>query len=257
MKNVLLPLIMFAVLYCSCNNEASHTQQASKDTAAVQPKTDSAALKVSGIYAGFVPCADCEGIQTFLSLHPDLTYSLEETYYKKDEQVFRTASTWKLDNGKIILYDKEQVRLSYQLDGDKLYQLDHEGHRISGNLGDKYVLNRQGMIDKSRFKDKAGAGVDFIGHGTEPFWGIEIDTQKEIMLMGPHFKDTVRVPYAQPQVTNNVRQYHIETGKTKLDITLSPQFCSDGMSDMLYEYKVSIRYNNKEYNGCGTLINSF
>jgi uncharacterized membrane protein len=241
----------------ACNNEASHTESVSTDTTVQQPKVDSVALQASGVYGGFVPCPDCEGIMTYLSLHPDMTYSLEETFYKKDDQVFRTASTWKIDNGKIMLYDKDKIKLSFLRDNEKLYQLDHEGNRISGNLGDKYVLTKQSMIDKSRLKDKAAAGVDFIGHGNEPFWGIEIDKEKNITLMSPNFKDTVVVPYAAPSVTNNVREFHIEADKTKLDIILTPQFCSDGMSDMLYEYSVRINYNNKAYSGCGTLLNSF
>ncbi|RYG38246.1 MAG: hypothetical protein EOO01_29775 [Chitinophagaceae bacterium] len=257
MKNSILPFLLLAGICIACNNEASHTESVSKDSIVQQPKVDSAALQASGVYGGFVPCADCKGIMTYLSLHPDMTYSLEETYYERDDQVFRTASTWKMDNGKIILYDNDKIKLSFLRDNEKLYQLDHEGNRISGNLGDKYVLTKQGMIDKSRFKEKAAAGIDFIGHGTEPFWGIEIDKEKSITLTSPNFKDTIVVPYAEGSVANNVRQFHIESGKTKLDIVLTPQFCSDGMGDMLYEYSVRVKYNNKDYSGCGTLLNSF
>ena len=53
-----------------------------------------------------------------------MTYKLEETYYKKDEKVFRTTSTWKMENGKVVLYDNDKVRLSFLPDGNKLWQLD-------------------------------------------------------------------------------------------------------------------------------------
>jgi uncharacterized membrane protein len=256
MKNLICLLCFSSLSLFACNN-ATNTETASKDSATTQtPLVDSAALRMAGIYGGYVPCADCEGIITYLSLEPDMTYSLEETYYKKDEKVYRTASTWKLENGKVILYENDKVKLSFLPDGNKLWQLDHEGNRISGNLGDKYVLNKQEMADKSRLKEKADAGVDFAGHGNEPFWGLEIDKGNKIVFMSPNLKDTIMVPYAAPVLTNDIREYHIQTEKTKLDITLSPQFCSDGMSDFLYEYKVTVKYNDKVYSGCGSLLNS-
>ncbi len=254
MKNLISLLCFSSLLLNACNN-AANTDTTSKDSAIVQtPAVDSVALKTAGIYGGFVPCADCEGIITFLQLKPDMTYSLEETYYKKDEKVFRITSTWKMENGKVVLYENGKVKLSFLPDGNKLWQLDHEGNRISGNLGDKYVLNKQEMADKSRLKEKTDAGVDFAGHGNEPFWGLDIDKGNKITLTSPNLKDTVSVPYAEPTITNNVREYHIESEKTKLDITISPQYCSDGMSDFLYEYKVTVKYNNKIYSGCGSLL---
>ena len=48
----------------------------------------------------------------------------------------------------------------------------------------------------------------------------------------------------------------MEMEGSKMDISLFPQFCSDGMSDNLYEYKVVLKYNGKKYNGCGVLLNS-
>lgn len=256
MKNLICLLCFSSLLIYACNNGAD-TENASNDSVKIEkPVVDSTALKQAGLYGGYVPCADCEGIITYLLLNPDMTYSLEETYYKKDEKVYRTVSTWKIENGKVVLYDKGEVKLSFLADGNKLWQLDHQGNRISGNLGDKYVLNKQEMADKSKLKEKADAGVDFIGHGNEPFWGLEIDKGNKIIFTSPNFKDTVSVPYAEPVLTNNVRNYHIRTEKTKLDITVSPQFCSDGMSDFVYEYKVTVTYNDKEFSGCGILLNS-
>lgn len=256
MKNLIGLLSFSSLLLSACNNSAN-TDSANKDSAKVPVAVvDSLALKTAGIYGGFVPCADCEGIITYLSLNPDMTYKLEETYYKKDEKVFRTASTWKMEKGKVVLYDNDKIKLSFLPEGNKLWQLDHEGNRISGNLGDKYVLNKQEMADKTRLKEKADAGIDFIGHGNEPFWSVEIDKGNKIIFSSPNLKQPVSVPYAEPVVSNNVREYHIQTEATKLDIIISPQFCSDGMSDFLYEYKVSVKYNGKDFSGCGTLLNS-
>jgi uncharacterized membrane protein len=255
MKNWIV-LLSSASLLFACNN-AANTETASKDSATTQaPVVDSVALKTAGIYGGYVPCADCAGIITFLSLNADMTYKLEETYHKKDEKVFRTASTWKMENGKVVLYDNDKVKLSFLPEGNKLWQLDHEGNRISGNLGDKYVLNKQDKADKGRLKEKADAGIDFIGHGNEPFWSVEIDKGNKITFSSPNLKEPVSVPYVESVMANDTREYHIQSEATKLDITISPQFCSDGMSDFLYEYKVTVKYNKKDYSGCGTMLSA-
>jgi len=256
MKKLIYSLSFYSLLLCACNNSGNKSIPTDDSVNVKSAGIDSLALKAVGIYGGFVPCADCEGIITYLLLNPDMSYRLEETYYKKDEKVFRTNGSWKMDKGKVVLYDNNEVKLSFLNDGDKIWQLDSEGNRISGNLGDKYVLNRQEMADKKRLKEKADAGIDFIGHGNEPFWGLEIDNGNKIIFNNPDLKKPVNTPYTEPIISNDAREYHIQTEGTKLDIIISPQFCSDGMSDFLYEYKVSLQYNGKSYSGCGITVNA-
>ena len=256
MKNLIYFLSFYSLLLYACNNSGNKSISSDDSVKVKSTSIDSLALKATGIYGGFVPCADCEGIITYLLLNPDMSYRLEETYYKKDEKVFRTNGNWKMEKGKIILYDNNEVRLSFLTDGDKIWQLDSEGNRISGNLGNKFVLNRQEMADKNRLKEKADAGIDFIGHGNEPFWGLEIDKGNKIIFNNPDLKEPFNTPYADPIISNGIREYHIQTEATKLDIIISPQFCSDGMSDFLYEYKVSLKYKGKDYSGCGILLNA-
>lgn len=258
MKKLIYFLSFYSLLLCACNNSANKSNHPD-DSVKIKPVvTDSVALKAAGIYEGFVPCADCEGIIiTYLLLNPDMTYRLEETYSKKNDRAFRTNDSWKMDKGRIILYDSNELRLSFLVDGDKLWQLDSEGNRISGNLGDKYVLTRKEMADHKALKEKADAGIDFIGHGNEPSWSLEIDKGNKITFNRPDMKMPASTSYAEPITLNGFREYHIQTEAAKLDIVISPQFCSDGMSDFLYEYKVSLQYNGKNYSGCGVLLNTF
>jgi uncharacterized membrane protein len=240
-----------------CNNSANNKQATDTPSTANAEKpapVDPLALKATGIYYGYVPCADCEGIMTYLLLNPDLTYRLEETYYKKDDKVFLTNGSWKFDNGKIVLTEGDKIRQSYLAENGKLWQLDYEGNRISGNLGDKYVLNRQQKADNSSLKGKADAGIDFVAGGNEPFWSLDIDKGKSLTFNSPNIKTPISTPYAEPTITNGIREYTIETESTKLKLKISPQFCSDGMSDFIYEYKVDLELNKKKYSGCGRLL---
>ncbi|MGZ8549492.1 MAG: hypothetical protein ACXWV2_02475, partial [Chitinophagaceae bacterium] len=72
----------------------------------------------------------------------------------------------------------------------------------------------------------------------------------------PDMKEPVSTAYAEPVISGSGREYHLQSGAKKLDITISQQFCSDGMSDFLYEYKVSLKYNGENYSGCGILLNT-
>ena len=257
MKKIIYILVLPTLFLWACNNSASNNKQTGDSINSKAVFIDSVALKSAGIYGGYVPCADCDGIITNLLLNPDMNYRLEETYYKKDEKVFLTNGVWKMENGKINLYDSNEVRVSYLSEGDKLLQLNHEGNRISGNLGEKYVLSRKEMADKNALKQKAGAGIDFIGHGNEPFWSLEIDKGNKIIFNKPDMKEPVSVSYSEPVISNGNQEYHIDTAGIKLDIMISPQFCSDGMSDFMYEYKVGLQYKGKKYSGCGVLLNAF
>ena len=257
MKKIIYILFLYSLFLWACNNSANNNEHPIDSVNSKAVLTDSLALKSTGIYGGFVPCADCEGIITYLLLNPDMTYKLEETYFKKDEKVFRTNGIWKMDKGKVVLYDSNNVRLSFLTEGKKLWQLDSEGNRISGNLGDKYVLDRKEISDKTALKEKTDAGIDFIGHGNEPFWSLEIDKGNKITFNRPDMKEPLSLPYTEPTKSSGNRDFHLETEEAKMDISISPQFCSDGMSDFIYEYKVSLQYKGKNYSGCGVLLNAF
>ncbi|HEX5652784.1 MAG TPA: copper resistance protein NlpE N-terminal domain-containing protein [Chitinophagaceae bacterium] len=239
-------------------NSASEKKASTVDTVQTEvKKVDSIALKSAGTYYGYLPCADCPGITTYLLLNPDMTYRLEETYKGKNDTAIKHTGSWHRDNNKIILNDGDKVRMSYELDGDRLLQLDIEGRRITGNLGDKYVLTKGGSLaNNPAWKEKKEAGIDFIGLGNEPFWSLEIDKGFKVAFNTPEMKTPATTTYTEPQNNNGILTYHIQTEATKLDITILPQFCSDGMSDFLYEYQVKVTYNGRKFNGCGVMLNS-
>jgi uncharacterized membrane protein len=247
----------YSLLLFACDNTGKNNIN-TRDSLAVKPAVvDSAALKTEGIYGGFIPCSDCRGITTYLLLKPDMTYRIEETHYQKGDTLIRASGNWKIDNGKIYLYQNNKEKLTFLADEERLWQLDAQGNRISGNMGNKFVLNKQQLASKERLREKAEAGIDFIGHGNEPFWSVEIDKGKSIIFNNPDMKKPDTTSYTAPTMSGEAREYHIRTETTKLDIIISPQFCSDGMSDLLYEYKVSVDHNGKSYGGCGLVITSF
>ena len=98
MKNLISILSFYSLLLYACNNSGNKNIPADDSVNVKSTGIDSLALKAAGIYGGYVPCADCEGIITYLLLNPEMSYRLEETYYKKDEKVFRTNGSCKMEN---------------------------------------------------------------------------------------------------------------------------------------------------------------
>ena len=98
------------------------------------------ALDWSGTYQGTLPCADCEGIATIVSLKKDRTYSLKRRYVGK-ETAYRQSTgtfTWDGEGRRITLSGGEPT--TYLVGENKLIQLDKAGERITGNLADRYEL---------------------------------------------------------------------------------------------------------------------
>lgn len=107
--------------------------------------TSANSLDWEGEYVGVVPCADCEGIATAIRLSQDETYSLTMEYLGKDGNPVKKegAFAWN-DTGNIITLSNVDGGASKYLVGEnKLFQLDLDGNRITGELADNYVLEKQ------------------------------------------------------------------------------------------------------------------
>lgn len=104
------------------------------------------ALDWMGTYHGITPCADCEGIETALTLNEDHTYILETRYLGKSDEVFRESGTftWNDDGSQIEIDvgDEGACSAHYLIQENRIIQLDLDGNRITGNLADYYVLDK-------------------------------------------------------------------------------------------------------------------
>ena len=79
-----LLLILVPAFIVGCAQTALQEKTASTASAEVAVLNDGHtaenALDWGGVYEGVFPCADCEGINTRLTLKYDRTYILEESY---------------------------------------------------------------------------------------------------------------------------------------------------------------------------------
>ena len=99
-----------------------------------------------GTYFGVVPCADCPGIETRITLNKDNTYHISWKYQDKGDELFQNSGKFQWDNsGGIITLenmDKDKYPNRYRVGENRLFQLDKEGNRITGDLAANYILSK-------------------------------------------------------------------------------------------------------------------
>jgi uncharacterized lipoprotein NlpE involved in copper resistance len=126
--------------------------QQNKDHAAhVNPLDKS--LEFHGVFYGFLPCNDCNGIKTTLSLKQKNNYLLvtqparesSREYYEKGKY------SWNDETHTVVLTPRKKsaTRQYYIENGETLIQLNSDGARITGDQADDYILRRSDTV-KSR-----------------------------------------------------------------------------------------------------------
>ena len=156
MKKIIGLLMAVALLSGACNNnntagDARTTDTAQATVAESAPIADmhnaENSLDIAGTYTGLLPCADCEGIETTLSLNGDQRFVLKESYKgKKEAMAFEMKGKWVIHENTLTLqFDKEvQDRiLQYRVEEGQLRQLDQQGKTIEGKMSDLYILKKQ------------------------------------------------------------------------------------------------------------------
>lgn len=101
-------------------------------------------LDYTGTYRGILPCADCEGVRSELTLVYDNTFTLKTTLLGKGdgkEQV-RTGFYSFQKHGSIVTLIGVEAPNRFFAGENVLWHLDQEGKRITGELADKYALRK-------------------------------------------------------------------------------------------------------------------
>ncbi len=98
-----------------------------------------------GTYKGVLPCADCSGIETVLTLERDGTYEIATRYLGKSDRTYTSEGTYRWDQyGQGIVLDGGDAHgYRYFVAEGRLFQLDLDGNRITGDLADHYILTKE------------------------------------------------------------------------------------------------------------------
>jgi len=144
MKKLFIPaILLLAIQIQSCQSNSSSNSSSTTDSSYVDTThTSQNSLDWAGTYDGIVPCADCSGIKTTITLKDDDSFTYQAEYLEKNTSVQDSGKFMWHDNGSIVHLMGKDLNTKYQVGENILIQLDTEGKVIEGAIAEKYYLNK-------------------------------------------------------------------------------------------------------------------
>lgn len=130
-----LALILFS---CGKNKEQNNTTHNAQNS-----------LDYAGTYVGIIPCADCSGIEIELTIDYDNSYVKKAIYQDEaPDNLFVTEGSFEWNEaGNTITLLAEDSPEKYRIEENKIWLLDIEGNKITGDLADNYMLSKSEVLN--------------------------------------------------------------------------------------------------------------
>ncbi|HEV8577440.1 MAG TPA: copper resistance protein NlpE [Thermoanaerobaculia bacterium] len=146
----IFPILLTAGLLAACQGRVAPPVTSASDQVAPPVSVK----KILAVYEGVLPCADCQGVRTVLTLFDDdSTYKLVETYLGAldNKRTVESDGRWTLrrplrrdPEATVYQLDPDQpdkVRSFLVVDEEQIRQLDREGRELEPRLS--YTLKRK------------------------------------------------------------------------------------------------------------------
>ena len=115
-----------------CANSSSDSPSAATQTA-----------KYDAQYQGTLPCADCDGVVTTLTLNPDGTFFMESEYLANKPVKFSQKGKYtEVEEGVVELTLDNNDKVYYQIEEGEAIMLDQNRKAPTGALANHYVLKQ-------------------------------------------------------------------------------------------------------------------
>jgi heat shock protein HslJ len=170
-------ILSLSISVTSCNNDDPKDDvvtatQTMLDSPVVVTDAHSAqnALDWSGNYKGVLPCADCQGIATEITLDKDFTYTIKTSYVGKEVKSTEEKGVfkWNMAGNTITLLGIAKKPDQYFVGENYLAQMDMDGKRITGDLAGKYLLAKQQPVMASAMADSSYKNAALL----ETYWKL-------------------------------------------------------------------------------------
>ena len=252
--------LFIALLFCSCTST-----KRIKVEKEIPANVDSLVYLMKATqWEGYLPCADCSGIEYQLTLRDNKSYEGTMIYEGKNVNPFVEDGSWSISSkGWLILTSGSNSQMKFLIQDKALRMLDQSGKIIQGPMSENYILNPKNTIAEGNWMEQSARGVNFAATGNEPFWSLEIIVDKSI-----HFKTPDGFEIMTPFVKGvnaadaNITRYKSVSDSTELSVQISKRKCINTMSGRESDYQVSIRIKKPNgsmstYDGCGSYIGNY
>ena len=143
-------LMLTALAFTACKDN-SKSVESLNDSMEVKKQNQQATATVStinatwpGTYSATLPCADCPGIDTELTLMADNTYQLKQVYQESSSaEIMNNGSfTWMPDSLGIELIGLKNMSNKFLMQDKQLLMLDMNGKAVEGEMSKLYILKK-------------------------------------------------------------------------------------------------------------------
>lgn len=155
-KHLIYSALITSGLLFSCNPPSESSEAESETPALEQPKEETqlpigdnsqTSLDWPGTYFGVLPCASCEGIETWVTLNSDGTFELRSNYLGLNDardEIFTGNFEWDPTGSMVQLQGLiGNAPGKYKVGENRIWHLDQDGNRIEGDLADRYILTKE------------------------------------------------------------------------------------------------------------------
>ncbi len=135
--------VALAATLSNCTNKQKQAEQTTEPEVVVVEDETPAYV---GVYEGTLPCADCPGIKTVLTINADSTYRLTSEYLEKEDGFFEQQATYSLiHNGEVIEFFTPSTgeKFYYRILDGALAVSDEKGTVNEGERAEDYILKKK------------------------------------------------------------------------------------------------------------------
>jgi len=239
-------------------------------TVAILPAISETLEGLTGKYQGYLPCADCPGIEYALALNEDGTYSESLFYTDRSKRAIVNSGTFTVEGEVVILNKRDRGMKYFARHPQGLMMLDNNRNVVAGDLSERYILSRKAQYGAAMqntdtlklMQKKMAEGIDFYAVGNEPSWSVDIDFDKFM-----RFKSLTELPemHTPPGKEDraqdaDVTRYFAQTESGTLIVTVLKGKCSDTMSGepILFRVRVDVKRATEldytSFEGCGVYV---
>lgn len=150
MKKLIFPALVAGLFAVSCSKKEAKTETpASADSLKTEQVADSTTtntekVSLSGNFEGTIPCADCSGIETKLTLNEqDKSYTLESNYLEKKDGKFTDKGTFEVSEDGTFVTLKEEGNPTPQI-----YHITTDAAYLVTKVGDKELKQEYKLVRK-------------------------------------------------------------------------------------------------------------
>ncbi|MEQ8907968.1 MAG: copper resistance protein NlpE N-terminal domain-containing protein [Vicingaceae bacterium] len=173
------------LLSCGTKKGAVNTLEEMKESETVldkdQAHNSQNSLDWKGTYRGILPCADCIGIQTKLTLNDDSSYQVQSFYLGKSNEINSKKGRYQFtDYGStIVCRINNKIVSRYKVEENQLRPIGSHGEDQS-EIADRHILrkNQSEIVDRYWVATEImGESIKEIENGRQPFVQFTSDNQ--------------------------------------------------------------------------------